>query len=111
MRHLPQGIVRRMFFTARSLPSDEALQFGLIDSVYDSERLVDAAMARARDIAAHSPLALRLGKAALNDSEPLPVKDGYAAEQEYTLRLARSADSREALAARREKRAPRYSGQ
>lgn len=111
MRHLPQGVVRRMFFTARPLPSEEALRFGFLDSVYDSAELDDAALARARDIAAHSPLALRLGKAALNDSEFLPVDEGYAVEQQYTLRLARSADSREALAARREKRPPHFTGQ
>jgi enoyl-CoA hydratase len=110
MRHLPQGIVRRMFFTAQPLPSEEALRFGLLDSVQDSAALDGAAMARAREIAAHSPLALRLGKAALNESEPLPVQQGYAVEQQYTLRLARSADSREALAARREKRPPHFTG-
>ena len=110
MRHLPQGIDRQMFFTARPLPSDEALRFGFLDSVHDSAGLVEAALARARDIAAYSPLALRLGKAALNESEPLPVQQGYAVEQRYTLELARSADSREALAARREKRAPRFTG-
>jgi enoyl-CoA hydratase len=110
MRHLPQGIVRQMYFTAEPLTSRDALRFGLLDSVHDSAALAGAAMARARAIAAHSPLALRLGKAALNDSEPLPVQEGYATEQRYTLRLARSADAREALAARREKRAPRFTG-
>jgi enoyl-CoA hydratase len=110
MRHLPQGIVRRMFFTAQPLTSDEALRFGFLDSVHDSAGLTAAAMARARAIAAHSPLALRLGKAALNESEPLPVQEGYAVEQRYTLELARSADSREALAARREKRPPHFTG-
>ena len=111
MRHLPQGVVRRMFFTAQPLTSEEALRFGFLDSVHGSAGLTAAAMARARDIAVYSPLALRLGKAALNESEPLPVQEGYAVEQQYTLRLARSADSREALAARREKRAPLFTGQ
>jgi enoyl-CoA hydratase len=110
MRHLPQGVVRRMFFTAEPLTSEEALRFGFLDSVHDSAGLAGAAMARARAIAANSPLALRLGKAALNESEPLPVLEGYAVEQQYTLRLARSADAREALAARREKRAARFTG-
>jgi enoyl-CoA hydratase len=110
MRHLPQGIVRRMFFTAQPLASDEALRFGFLDSVQDSAGLVQAAMTRARGIAAYSPLALRLGKAALNESEPLPVQEGYAAEQRYTLQLARSDDAREALAARRDKREPRFTG-
>jgi enoyl-CoA hydratase len=110
MRHLPQGVVRRMFFTGQPLTSEEALRFGFLDSVHDPAELGPAAMARARDIAAHSPLALRLGKAALNESESLPVQEGYAVEQRYTLRLARTADAREALAARREKRAPRFTG-
>ena len=110
MRHLPQGVVRRMFFTAQPLTSEEALGFGFLDSVHDHAELSRAAMTRARDIAAHSPLALRLGKAALNESESLPVQEGYAVEQRYTLRLARTADAREALAARREKRAPRFTG-
>jgi enoyl-CoA hydratase len=110
MRHLPQGIVRRMFFTGQPLSSEDALRFGLLDSVHDSAELAGAAMARARDIAAHSPLALRLGKAALNESEFLPVQEGYAVEQRYTLQLARTADAWEALAARRENRAPRFTG-
>jgi enoyl-CoA hydratase len=38
------------------------------------------------------------------------VQEGYAVEQRYTLRLARTADAREALAARREKRTPRFTG-
>jgi len=99
-----------MFFTGQPLLSDEALRFGFLDSVHDRAELADAAMARARGIAANSPLALRLGKAALNESEALPVQEGYAVEQQYTLRLARTADAREALAARREKRAPRFTG-
>jgi enoyl-CoA hydratase len=110
MRHLPQGVVRRMFFTGQPLSSEEALRFGFLDSVHDRAELADAAMARARGIAANSPLALRLGKAALNESEALPVQEGYAVEQQYTIRLARTADAREALAARREKRAPRFTG-
>jgi enoyl-CoA hydratase/carnithine racemase len=69
-----------------------------------------AANAVARAIAVKSPIALRLGKEALNAAESVPVKAGYALEQEYTLRLARTTDAQEALAARREKRAPRFAG-
>jgi enoyl-CoA hydratase len=110
MRHLPQGIVRRMYFTATPLTSDEAFRFGFLDSVHDSATLLAGALERATAIARKSPLALRLGKRALNESEPLPVREGYAAEQQYTLELARSDDAREALAARREKREPHFTG-
>ncbi|MFD8817650.1 enoyl-CoA hydratase-related protein, partial [Streptomyces sp. NPDC059627] len=110
MRHLPQGVVRRMYFTATPLTGEDALRFGFLDSVYESAALTGAALDRARTIAAKSPIALRLGKAALNESESLPVQEGYAVEQKYTLRLARTDDAREALAAAREKRPPVFTG-
>jgi enoyl-CoA hydratase len=110
MRHLPQGIVRRMYFTAEPLTSEQAYTFGFLDSLYESAQLLGEVMARARAIAGKSPLALRLGKAALNESESLPVQEGYAVEQQYTLQLARSDDAREALAARAERRAPNFTG-
>ena len=49
MRHLPQGIVRRMFFTAQPLPSEEALRFGLLDSVHDSAGAGRRARSRGRE--------------------------------------------------------------
>jgi enoyl-CoA hydratase len=110
MRHLPQGIVRRMYFTAEPLTSEEALRFGFLDSVHDSDALISAALERAALVASKSPLALRLGKRALDESEPLPVQEGYAVEQRYTLQLARTDDAREALTARREKREPQFTG-
>jgi enoyl-CoA hydratase len=110
MRHLPQGIVRRMYFTAEPLTSKQAYTLGFLDSLHESGQLLDEVLTRARTVAGKSPLALRLGKAALNESESLPVQEGYAVEQQYTLQLARSNDAREALAARAERRAPNFTG-
>jgi enoyl-CoA hydratase/carnithine racemase len=110
MRHLPQGIVRRMYFTAEPLTSEQAYTLGFLDSLHESGQLLDEVMTRAHTVAGKSPLALRLGKAALNESESLPVQEGYAVEQQYTLQLARSNDAREALAARAERRAPNPTG-
>jgi enoyl-CoA hydratase len=110
MRHLPQGIVRRMYFTADPLSAAEAASYGVLELVDDGADPLEAALDRASVIARKSPIALRLGKEALNASESLPVKAGYALEQEYTLRLARTDDAREALAARHEKRSPRFVG-
>lgn len=110
MRHLPQSVVRRMYFTADRLSAEEAAQLGFLDLTDDDTTPDGAALALARRIATNSPLALRLGKEAINAAEALPVSEGYAVEQQYTLRLARSGDAREALAARREGRTPRYTG-
>ena len=110
MRHLPQGIVRRMYFTADPLSAADAASHGFLELVDDGADPLEAALDRASVIARKSPIALRLGKEALNASESLPVKAGYVLEQEYTLRLACTDDAREALAARHEKRAPRFVG-
>jgi len=110
MRHLPQGVVRRMYFTAETLSAEQAERYGLLLLVDDETNPLEAALHLARVIADKSPIALRLGKAALNASEHLTVSAGYAVEQEYTLRLARTDDAREALAARREGRPPRFVG-
>src|ERR1700751_2324137 len=34
MRHLPQGVVRRMYLTGQPLPSEDALRYGFLDSVH-----------------------------------------------------------------------------
>jgi enoyl-CoA hydratase len=110
LRHLPQGVVRRMYFTADSLSAEQAALYGLLELVDDETNAFDAALDLARVIAQKSPIALRLGKAALNASEHLSVSAGYAVEQEFTLQLARTHDAHEAISARREGRTPRFTG-
>jgi enoyl-CoA hydratase/carnithine racemase len=110
MRHLPQSVVRRMYFSGDRVSAADAAAYGFVELVDADGSAFEQALALAGRIARHSPLALRLGKEALNSAEPLPVSEGYALEQQYTLRLARSADAQEALAARREKREPRFTG-
>ena len=110
MRLLPQGVVRQLYFTGDPLGSDDAFRLGLLNSVHDPAQVDDAAQALAQVIAAKSPVALRVGKASLNACESLPVREGYALEQQHTLELARTDDAREALAAMLEKREPRFTG-
>ncbi len=110
MRLLPQGVVRQLYFTGEPLGSDDAYRLGLLNSVCEPPEVDGAALALARVIAAKSPVALRVGKASLNACESLPVREGYALEQQHTLELARTDDAREALAAMLEKREPRFVG-
>ena len=110
MRLLPQGKMREMYFTGRPIDAQEAYRLGLFERVvpHGTERSV--AMELAREIASKSPLALRLAKEALNSCEPLPISEGYALEQTFTLRLAKSEDAKEAMRAFMEKRAPVWTG-
>jgi enoyl-CoA hydratase len=109
-RHLPQGLLRRMFFTGQPIGAAEAQRFGFVDQVVASDQLMPKAMELAQVIAAKAPLGLRLGKAALNETEYLSVEDGYAAEQRYSTRLMATEDAREATRAVLEKRKPVWVG-
>jgi len=110
MRHLPQGLLRRMYFTGQPISAAKTAGYGFVELVEDGTQVGAEADELARCIAAKSPIALRLGKEALNRCESLPVKHGYELEQQYTLRLARTEDAQEALAARRDNRAPNFVG-
>ena len=63
-------------------------------------------MELAREIAAKSPAAIRLAKAALNTIEDMGLRDGYRYEQDLTTQLAEHPDAKEAAAAFLEKRKP-----
>lgn len=109
-RHVPQGVLRRMFFTGRPIPADEARRVGLVEEVVAPDDLMNAALALAGEIADKAPLGLRLGKRALNEIEFLPVEEGYAREQRYSTELMRTLDAREATRAAVEKRPPVFVG-
>ncbi|MCC6777356.1 MAG: enoyl-CoA hydratase/isomerase family protein [Hyphomicrobiales bacterium] len=109
-RHVPQGLLRRMFFTGQPINAQEAYRVGFVDQVLPLERLLPAANELAAVIASKAPLGLRLGKEALNRVEFMPVDDGYALEQEYSTKLLHTEDAREATRAVIEKRSPVFKG-
>ena len=109
-RHMPPGLLRRMFFTGRPISAEEAHRVGFVDEVVAPGQLRDAAMQLAATIAEKAPLGLRLGKQAMNEVEFMPVEDGYAREQTYSTRLMHTEDAREATRAVVEKRTPVFQG-
>jgi enoyl-CoA hydratase len=109
-RILPQGWVRRMYFTGELLTAQEGYRLGAIQEIAPDGSEFDRAMTLARQIASKSPIAIRIGKRALDAAEDMPIDEGYQLEQECTLRLGATADAREAIAAFREKRAPVWTG-
>lgn len=109
-RHLPQGLLRRMFFTGQPIDAMEAYRVGFVQQVVPGEELQGAAMDMASVIAKKAPLGLRLGKEALNRVEFMQVEEGYELEQQYSTQLMATEDAREATRAVVEKRAPVFHG-
>jgi len=111
-RHLarmaPQPLVRRMYFTGAHLPAAEFEAAGACITVVPRDQLIEAAKGFARRMAGFSPTAVRLAKQILNRIETMDLKEGYAFEQGFTVRMSGHPDSKEALMAFSERRPARY---
>ena len=93
------------------MPAEELYRRGVIEQCTSREELVSRAMELASAIASKSPTASKLTKHTLNAIEDMSLRDGYRYEQDMTSNLAKTADSKEALAAFLEKRPPSFTGQ
>ena len=99
---------REMMFTGRSVDAEQMYRLGAASTVVAPADLQSAARELAAEMASKSPLALRLAKQSMNRVEFLPLEEGYRLEQDYTARISRFDDSREARTAWREKRSPHW---
>jgi enoyl-CoA hydratase len=104
--HFGKSMARYIYFTGRRIPAAELYRLGVITACVPKDKLMEEAMAIARDIAAKSPTAVREVKRAFNVVEEMPTRDGYRFEQSVTVALSRTEDTREAQRAFVEKRKP-----
>ena len=102
--------VRRILFTGDRIPAPELYRSGVLEWCGPREALMEEALKMARNIAAKSPLAMRLAKKACNVCENMPQRDGYRFEQDITVQLSHTEDAKEAQRAFREKRKPVFKG-
>jgi enoyl-CoA hydratase/carnithine racemase len=110
MRLFGHSRTRRMLFTGLRMDGAELYRLGVVEACVPGPKLMEAAMALAREIAAKSPVATRLAKYALNTIEDMTLRDGYQFEQSLTVELSKYEDSAEAMRAFVEKRPPIFKG-
>jgi enoyl-CoA hydratase len=109
-RLVPEGMVRLMYYTGDLVEAKRLQPFGGIVDIVQADELLNAAQDLARTVAHHSPIALRFAKRNLNAIEYQDLKAGYEFEQKSTAELSGYADSKEAVNAYLEGRAPVYTG-
>lgn len=110
-RAVGKAIAMEMILNNRTLTAQEALHFGLVNRVVGVEQYLDEALKLAAEIAGRAPLAVRMGKEAINYAFDAFLSDGLAAERRAFYYLFASADQKEGMAAFIEKRKPEWKGQ
>jgi enoyl-CoA hydratase len=105
-----KALAMEMVLNNRTLTAEEALQFGLVNRVVPLERYLDEAISLAAAIAERAPLAVRLGKEAVNHAFESFLTDGLADERRSFYLLFATQDQKEGMKAFLEKRKPEWKG-
>ena len=83
-RLVPPHLMRTLYYTSRTVTARELQCHGAVWEVVPRERVRDAALALAHEIAAKDGQLIRLAKAAINGIDPVDVRRSYRFEQGFT---------------------------
>ncbi len=109
-RTVGKAITMEMVLNNRTLSAEEALRFGLVNKVVPVEHYLEEALNLASEIASRAPLAVRMGKEAVNKAFDTFLRDGLADERRAFYFLFSTADQKEGMAAFIQKRKPEWMG-
>ena len=109
-RAVGKAVAMEMVLLDRRLSAEEARQFGLVNHVFPVETYLDETMKLARKLAHQAPVAVRLGKEAVNKAFELSLQEGLAFERRAFHLLFATEDQKEGMAAFIEKRPPQWKG-
>src|SRR5690348_10590292 len=86
-RLVPPHLMRTLYFTARTIPAADLVQFGSVYEVVPRADLDAAALRIGADIADKDTRVIRAAKEALNGIDPIDVNRSYRFEQGFTFEL------------------------
>jgi enoyl-CoA hydratase len=109
-RAVGKALAMEMVLNDRWLSAEEALQHGLVNHIYPVESYLDEALKLAAAIADRAPLAVRLGKEAVNTAFETSLAIGIAHERKLFYLLFATEDQKEGMTAFVEKRKPEWKG-
>lgn len=99
-----------LMLSARILSADEAKDIGLLHEVVPSEQLMPLAFKKAKEMANYSPLAVKMGLRAFEETAEMGVEEAMRVLSTMRLVSFKSEDVREGAQAFLEKRMPQWSG-
>jgi enoyl-CoA hydratase len=106
-----KAIAMEMVLNDRKLTAEEALRYGLVNRVVAVESYLDEALKLAQSIAERAPVAVRLGKEAVNQVYETSLTEGVFVERRLFQFLFATQDRTEGMNAFIEKRKPAWTGE
>lgn len=103
-----RGRAMELILSGRLLDAEEALEYGLVDHVYDDGEFDDTVYDLAADIAEKSSVALEYAKRAVRGSDEMPLPQGIEYEAELFAQLCANEDLNEGVDAFLEDRNPQW---
>ena len=101
---------KEIILTGQPFGAAEALDWGIVNALYEPDALMPAALATAAQIAANAPVAVREARRSIHGGLHMRLDDGMRYEIECYNRLVPTEDRREGIAAFNEKRKPQFKG-
>lgn len=106
---LPQGLIRELAYTGRKFPAAEALRYGFVNRVEDTQAdALAAAEVMAREICSKSPLAITGVKQVLNYGRDHSVADGLEYVAVWNAGMLQGEDMKEAVKAQMTRQSATY---
>jgi enoyl-CoA hydratase len=108
---VPLGVVKELAYTGRRLPAQKALEYGLVNELFETrEAMMAAALQCAREIAAKPPVAVWGTKQVIHYARDHSVDDSLKQMGWIQGAIWSNAHVREAVAAMKEKRSGAFPG-
>lgn len=96
-RLVGRGQAMRLILTGDKISASEAFDIGLVDILVPADELRETSFSVANRIAEHSPIAVRLAKAAIRSSDELPLATGLKYEASLMGLCMYATDSQEGI--------------
>ncbi len=109
-KRIPRAIALELALTAAPIDADRALAIGLVNRVVDGDKVLDAAVELAEQIARNAPLAVRVSKQVMIGSIELDEAEAWKLNDASFGTIGRSHDAMEGAIAFAEKREPNWTG-